>query len=86
MRDQSEASTVRPDLAGTAAGEWRSPEDCVGALAEADLARRHFEGLSNGEAAEVLGLSETAANNRYVRALGRLRDLPGRVPGFFDQG
>ena len=50
------------------------------------LALRHFEGLSNGEAAQVLGLSRTAANNRYVRALGRLRDLLGRVPGFLDQG
>jgi RNA polymerase sigma-70 factor (ECF subfamily) len=50
------------------------------------LALRHFEGLSNGEAAEVLGLSKTAANNRYIRALGRLRDLLGRVPGFLDQG
>ena len=50
------------------------------------LALRHFEGLSNGEAAQVLGLSESAADNRYVRALGRLRDLLGRVPGFLDQG
>ena len=50
------------------------------------LALRHFEQLSNGEAAQVLGLSKTAANNRYIRALGRLRDLLGRVPGFFDQG
>jgi RNA polymerase sigma-70 factor (ECF subfamily) len=50
------------------------------------LALRHFEGLSNGESAEVLGLSKTAANNRYIRALGRLRDLLERVPGFLDQG
>ena len=50
------------------------------------LALRHFEQLSNGEAAQVLGLSQTAANNRYIRALGRLRDLLGRAPGFFDQG
>jgi RNA polymerase sigma-70 factor (ECF subfamily) len=50
------------------------------------LALRHFEGLSNGDAAQVLGLSKTAANNSYIRALGRLRDLLGRVPGFFDQG
>ena len=50
------------------------------------LALRHFEGLSNGESAEVLSLSKTAANNRYIRALGRLRDLLGRVPGIFDQG
>jgi RNA polymerase sigma-70 factor (ECF subfamily) len=50
------------------------------------LALRHFEGLSNGEAAQVLGLSKSAASQRYVRALGRLRDLLGRVPGFLDQG
>ena len=48
------------------------------------LALRHFEELSNGEAAEVLGLSKTAANNRYIRALGRLRDLLEQVPGLFD--
>jgi RNA polymerase sigma-70 factor (ECF subfamily) len=50
------------------------------------LALRHFEGHSNGEAAQVLGLSKSAASNRYIRALGRLRDLLGRVPGVFDQG
>jgi RNA polymerase sigma-70 factor (ECF subfamily) len=50
------------------------------------LALRHFEGLSNGEAAQVLGLSKQAASNRYIRALGRLRDSLGHVPGFFDQG
>jgi RNA polymerase sigma-70 factor (ECF subfamily) len=49
------------------------------------LALRHFEGLSNGESAEVLGLSKTAANNRYIRALGRLRNLLEHVPGFFDK-
>ena len=49
------------------------------------LALRHFEELTNGEAAEVLGLSKTAANNRYIRALGRLRDLLEHVPGLFDR-
>jgi RNA polymerase sigma-70 factor (ECF subfamily) len=46
------------------------------------LALRHFEELSNGEAAEVLGVAKTAANNRYIRALGRLRDLLESIPGF----
>jgi RNA polymerase sigma-70 factor (ECF subfamily) len=50
------------------------------------LALRHFEELSNGEAAEVLGLSKTAANKRYVRALGWLRDLLEHVPGFSNKG
>jgi RNA polymerase sigma-70 factor (ECF subfamily) len=49
------------------------------------LALRHFEELSNGEASDVLGLSKTAANNRYIRALGRLRDLLERIPGFLDK-
>ena len=49
------------------------------------LALRHFEELSNGEVAEVLGLSKTAANNRYIRALGRLRDLLESIPGFLDR-
>jgi RNA polymerase sigma-70 factor (ECF subfamily) len=50
------------------------------------LALRHFEELSNGEAAEVLGLSKSAASARYVRALGRLRDLLEHVPGFSEEG
>jgi RNA polymerase sigma-70 factor (ECF subfamily) len=37
------------------------------------LALRHFEELSNGEVAELLGIQKAAASKRYVRALGRLR-------------
>jgi RNA polymerase sigma-70 factor, ECF subfamily len=48
------------------------------------LALRHFEELSNGEAALVLGLSKTAASNRYMRALGRLKEMLKAVPGFLD--
>jgi RNA polymerase sigma-70 factor (ECF subfamily) len=44
------------------------------------LTLRHFEQLSNAEAALVLGIKETAAANRYVRALERLRGvLAGRA-------
>jgi hypothetical protein len=43
MRDHGDATTVRPDFAGTAAGEWRPPEDLVGELAEAFL-ERHRRG------------------------------------------
>jgi RNA polymerase sigma-70 factor (ECF subfamily) len=39
------------------------------------LALRHFEELSNSEVAEVLGLAKTAASNRYIRALKRLKDI-----------
>src|SRR5688572_4459732 len=37
------------------------------------LAMRHFEQLSNAEAAHVLGIQERAAAKRYLRALERLK-------------
>lgn len=39
------------------------------------LVMRHYEHLSNQEAAQALGLSEPAASMRYLRAVRRLRDL-----------
>ncbi len=41
---------------------------------------RHFEQLSNTEAARTLGLSEAAAGMRHLRALRRLRAILGEVP------
>ena len=43
------------------------------------LALRHFEQLSNKEAAEILGLTITAASNRYVRAMSRLAQMVDRL-------
>jgi len=48
------------------------------------LVLRHFEELSNAETAQALGLEKTAASNRYIRALKRLKDVLGGCPGFFD--
>lgn len=45
------------------------------------LALRHFEHLTNAEAARVLGIAETAACNRYVRALERLKKILTGPPG-----
>jgi RNA polymerase sigma-70 factor (ECF subfamily) len=41
---------------------------------------RHFEQLSNSEAAQALGLSEAAAGMRHLRALRRLRAILGEAP------
>jgi RNA polymerase sigma-70 factor (ECF subfamily) len=41
------------------------------------LALRHFEQLSNAEAAQVLGLRESAASKRYVRAPQQLKEALG---------
>ncbi|MBN2584224.1 MAG: sigma-70 family RNA polymerase sigma factor [Planctomycetes bacterium] len=49
------------------------------------LALRHFEELSNGEAAEVLGIQPKAASIRYVRAIRRLKAILADVPGLFDE-
>jgi RNA polymerase sigma-70 factor, ECF subfamily len=45
------------------------------------LVLRHFEQLTNVEAARTLGIQEATASQRYVRALKRLKDLLSRLPG-----
>ena len=49
------------------------------------LALRHFEELSNGEVAEILGIQETAASNRYVRAMRRLKAILDELPDYWEQ-
>ncbi len=49
------------------------------------LALRHFEHLSNDETAQVLGLSKSAASNRYIRALKRLKEILSSIPGLREQ-
>jgi RNA polymerase sigma-70 factor (ECF subfamily) len=45
------------------------------------LALRHFEQLTNAEAARVLQIKEAAAGKRYLRALERLREILAQMPG-----
>ena len=62
-------------------------EDALHGMNDIDreiLALRHFEELTNSEVAEVLGIEQKAASIRYVRAIARLKDVLGRIPGFFD--
>ena len=63
-------------------------QDALNAMDPVDreiLTLRHFEDLNNNETAQVLGISKTAASNRYIRALKRLKDALSGMPGFFDQ-
>lgn len=46
------------------------------------LALRHFEQLSNRETAQILQISDQAASDRYMRALGRLKGVLKAIPGF----
>src|SRR4051812_130280 len=59
-------------------------EDALAAMDPTDreaLALRHFEQLTYGEAALVLGITEDAATKRYMRALKRLKDILAAMPG-----
>jgi RNA polymerase sigma-70 factor (ECF subfamily) len=49
------------------------------------LALRHFEQLTNAEAAQVLGIQERAAAKRYLRALERLKTILSELPGGLTQ-
>ena len=62
-------------------------QDALSAMEPLDrevLTLRHFEQLSNRETAQLLEISETAACNRYVRALKRLKTLLQEMAG--DEG
>ena len=55
--------------------------DQLPALDREVIALRNFEELSTREASEVLGLTPEATRKRYIRALKRLQELLGRIPG-----
>ncbi len=54
--------------------------DSMDVLDREVLVLRHFEQLSNGECARVLGLGESAATKRYIRALKRLKGILTALP------
>lgn len=56
----------------------REALELMGPLDREVLALRHFEQLSNAETALELGLQESAASKRYVRALTRMREVLDR--------
>lgn len=72
------ANHTTPSRAAMKAEEIEQLHAALATLDEIDrevLAMRHFEHLSNKEVAEALGLSVTAASNRYVRAMTRLSEI-----------
>jgi RNA polymerase sigma-70 factor (ECF subfamily) len=50
------------------------------------LALRHFEQLNNAETAQALGLTESAASKRYIRALRKLKEILSSLPGGWESG
>jgi RNA polymerase sigma-70 factor (ECF subfamily) len=77
-----------PTLAARRAEMQIRLQDVINAMDPIDrevVALRHFEELTNAEVSHVLGLSKTAASNRYLRALGRLKSMLETIPGFLDE-
>lgn len=73
-----------PSQAALRAELQRQIQEALSAMGPLDrevLALRHFEQLTNAEAAQVLEISEAAASNRYVRALKRLKKILTEVGG-----
>jgi RNA polymerase sigma-70 factor (ECF subfamily) len=66
-------------------GTWAGILDALDPIDQEILTLRHFEELSDGEAAKVLGLGHTAASSRSIRALGRLREILASIPGLLDR-
>jgi RNA polymerase sigma-70 factor (ECF subfamily) len=67
-----------PSMAAMRTEQQLKLQEALNVMAPIDrevLVLRHFDQLSNIETAEVLGIRPTAASNRYVRAIERLRDV-----------
>ncbi len=72
------ANISTPSQAAIRMEEQRRLQDALDALDPIDreiLVLRHFEQLSNGEAAQVLDLDKSTASKRYTRALIRLKEV-----------
>ena len=63
----------------------RKLEQAIDAMNPIDrevLVLRHFEELTNNEVAQELDIKPKAASIRYVRAIGRLKEILSQLPGF----
>jgi RNA polymerase sigma-70 factor (ECF subfamily) len=78
------ANITTPSQAAIRIEEQRRLQDALDSLDPINreiLVLRHFEQLSNGEAAEVLELDKSTASKRYTRALIRLKEVIVAMPG-----
>ena len=71
-----------PSQLAVNAEEMQWLQETLNSMNEVDrevLALRHFEQLGNNQVAEILGLTPTAASNRYLRAAARLSEIMTRL-------
>ncbi|HEX4132374.1 MAG TPA: sigma-70 family RNA polymerase sigma factor [Pirellulales bacterium] len=80
LRDQRELTPAAAVLRQELEARFRAALDQLDDADREIVEMRHFEQLSNHEAAQALGLSDPAASMRYLRAVRRLRSLLDEVP------
>jgi RNA polymerase sigma-70 factor (ECF subfamily) len=79
--------SATPSQIASRAEQQRRLQAVLETLRPADreiIVLRHFEQLSNRETAKLLGLSETTASTRHVRALERLKNILNADPAYRD--
>jgi RNA polymerase sigma-70 factor, ECF subfamily len=79
------ANTTSPSLAARRGEIMELVRDALDQLDPIDrevLVLRHFEQMSNHEAAASLSIKPAAASKRYVRAIERLRSVLEQIPEF----
>ena len=79
---------TRPSVAATRAERQRRLQEALNTMDLVDrevLVLRHFEELTNAEVARELGLQESAASKRYIRALRKLKEILVALPGGIEE-
>jgi RNA polymerase sigma-70 factor (ECF subfamily) len=79
---------TRPSVAAIRAERHLRLQEALNSMDPVDrevLVLRHFEDLSNSEVARELGLQESAASKRYIRALHRLKEILAALPGGMEE-
>ena len=79
---------TRPSVAAIRDERKRRLQEALNTMDPIDrevLVLRHFEDLNNAEVARELGLQESAASKRYIRALRKLKEILASLPGGIEE-
>jgi RNA polymerase sigma-70 factor (ECF subfamily) len=79
--------TTGPSQAAIRAEQQRRLQEVLDRMEPSDreiIVLRHFEQLTNSEAARLMGWNESTTSTRHLRALKRLKAIVGTMPEFRD--
>ena len=79
--------TTGPSQAAIRAEQQRRLKEVLDGMEPAEreiIVLRHFEQLSNSEAAKLMGWNESTTSTRHLRALKRLKTIVASMPEFRD--